>query len=273
MEKHIHHHDKGFRSLRPSTIWQTRELLFHLMKRDLLVTYKQTFLGIAWVALSPLAMALTIIFVFDHIGNFPNYGFPYILIALSALTCWEFFSGAISRGSICLVSDRDLIIRANFPRILLLINAAFKNFAGLSINLCLVFGFMLYFDIPFTFYLLFIPLILLATALLNLAVGLWLGTLNVFRRDINALVPFVLRFGLFISPIAFTLNSVPEQWRFLYYLNPLVAIIESMRFCILGEPFLPPLESYLIGGLTLLILFTSGLYLFGKCEPKFSDVI
>lgn len=273
MEKRISTKNKQFRHVSFSALWQARDLLLHLMKRDLLVTYKQTVLGAAWVALQPLAMAITIIFVFDHIGDFPDYGFPYFLIALAALVCWEFFSGSVNKGCTCLVDDRDLIVRANFPRIVLLVNAALKNTIGPIINLCVLFGFMVYFNIPFSSTLILIPFIFLATAALNFGLGLWLGTLNVFKRDISALTPYLLRLALFISPVAFTLDSVPEQWRLLYCFNPLVGIIESMRFCILGEQFRPEFYCLAAGSFSLFFLLVSGLYIFGLNERKFADVI
>lgn len=239
----------------------------------MLVTYKQTILGVLWTVLKPLIMAVIVVFVFDKIGDFPDYGLPYILIGLSALTPWEFFSNAVNRGSICLIDDRDLITRVNFPRIILFINAALRNTLGLGINLLVTFGFMIYFDVPFTVQLLWIPVIFFFTVLLNLSLGLWLGTMNVFFRDVSTLVPFLLRVGLFISPVGFTLNSVPDLWRDLYCINPLVGIIEIMRFCILGEQFRPDMDCILIGGASLLILLLSGLYVFGKYERRFADII
>ncbi|MBE1300493.1 MAG: hypothetical protein GJ680_11385 [Alteromonadaceae bacterium] len=273
MEKHIHRNTNHFHRIAPSTIWEARELLVHIMKRDLLVTYKQTVLGVAWVAIQPILMAYSIIFVFDYMGHFPDYGVPYILIALSALICWDFFSGAVTKGCTCLVDDRDLIIRANFPRVILLINAALKNSPGPFINLLVFAGFMMYLDMPFLVTFLLLPLVFLSIALLNLALSLWLGTLNVFKRDVGALVPYLLRLALFVSPVAFTLNSVPEQWQLIYSLNPLVAIIETMRFCLLGEQFRPELFCLLAGGFSLLFILLSGLYIFAINERKFADII
>lgn len=273
MTKHIRSNNKRFRQVGFSAIWQSRELLLHIIKRDLLVTYKQTLLGVGWVAIQPVAMALSIIFVFEHIGSFPDYGVPYILIALTALVCWDFFAGAVNKATTCLTDDRDLIVRANFPRIVLLINASLKNLPGPLINMCVLFGFMLYFDVPFSFSLLLVPLVIIAVAVLNLALGLWLGTLNVFKRDFATLVPYMLRLALFVSPVAFTLKSVPEQWQLLYSLNPLVAIIESMRFLVLGESFRPEFFCIAVGASSLAILLISGIYLFGVNERKFADVI
>jgi len=139
--------------------------------------------------------------------------------------------------------------------------------------LCVTFGFMFYYHIPFSANLLWIPLIFFFTVLLNLALGLWLGTINVFFRDISAVVPFLLRMGLFISPAGFTLNSVPETWQKFYCINPLAGIIEAMRFCVLGEQFRPDLSCILIGVTSLFLLLFSGFYFFGKNERKFADLI
>ncbi len=259
--------------MRLPLLWKAKPILFHLMKRDLLVTYKQTFFGVAWTVLKPLIMATIVVLVFDKIGNFPDYGLPYILIGLSALSAWEFFSNAVNRGSICLIDDRDLITRVNFPRIILLFNAALRNTIGFGINLLVTFGFMIYYGIPFTIQLVWLPIIFIAIVLLNLAMSLWLGTMNVFYHDVSTVVPFLLRVGLFVSPVGFTLNSVPEIWKDVYCINPLVGIIESMRYCILGEQFRPDINCILIGSLSLLILLISGLYVFGKNERKFADRI
>jgi lipopolysaccharide transport system permease protein len=273
MEKRISHTDTGFHFMKPRLLWNSRAILFYLIRRDVLVSYKQTVLGVLWTVLKPLTMAMIIVLVFDKIGNFPDYGFPYILIGLSALSIWEFFSNAVSRGSNCFIDDRDLITRVNFPRIILLFNAALRNSLGLGINLLVTFGFMLYHGIPFSIYLLWIPVIFLVAVLLNLALGLWLGTFNVFFRDVGTIVPFLLRIGIFISPVGFTLNSIPVVWQKIYCINPLVGIIEAMRFCVLGETFRPQLDCILIGSASLLILLVSGIYVFGKYERKFADII
>lgn len=273
MKKIIRHDDKRFRHVNLPAIWHAREILFHLMKRDIMVTYKQTLLGVGWVVIQPVAMALSIIFVFDHIGSFPDYGVPYILIALSALVCWEFFSGSVAKGTTCLIDDADILVRSNFPRIIFLLNAALKNALGPIINLGVLFGFMVFFNIPFTWNLVLLPFVLALLVLLNLALGLWLGTLNVFKRDIGTFVPYLLRLALFTSPVAFTINSVPEDWQLLYSLNPLVAIIETMRFCILGEAFRPDLNCMIVGACSLALLLLSGIYIFGSNERKFADII
>ena len=259
--------------MKPKVLWRSRNLLFHLIRRDLLVSYKQTILGAFWTVLKPLAMAMVIVFVFKQIGDFPDYGQPYLLIAISALAFWEFFSSAVNRGSICLIDDRELITRANFPRILLLLNASLRNTVGLLINLVLVFIFMAYYGTPFTINLLWVPGIFVAVVLLNLSVGLWLGTINVFYRDIGTMVPFVIRLALFLSPVGFTLKSVPAAYQPVYSLNPLVAIIETMRFCVLGDSFFPGWQCIAIGALSLFILLVSGLFIFGKYERKFADII
>ncbi len=273
VEKLISHKDTGFRFMKPLTLWKSRAILYHLIQRDMLITYKQTILGVFWTVLKPLVMAAIIVFVFGRIGRFPDHGLPYILIALSALAFWEFFANAVNRGAICFVDDRDLITRVNFPRIILPLNAALRNTVGLIINLTVICVFMLYYDQPITFRFLLISLIYVATVLLNFGVNLWLGTLNVFFRDVGTLVPFLLRIGLFVSPVAFTFDSVPEQWQRVYSLNPLVGIIEAMRYCVFGDQFLPSWDCLFLGSISLVFLLVSGAYFFGRNERKFADVI
>lgn len=273
MEKRISHKDTHSRFLDFQSLWRSRELLAYFVKRDLMVSYKQTILGLLWVLVQPLAMALMILFVFGRIGNFPDYGLPYMLIALSALSIWEFFANSVGRSSICLIDDRDIIIRVNFPRILLLFNSALRNSLGFAINLIVIFGVMFYYGVPITAKVLIIPFIYVMTVLLNLGLGLWVGTCNVFFRDVSTLVPYLLRLGLFVSPVAFTLHSVPEQWQMLYSLNPLVGIIEGMRFCLLGDQFQPSIKILAVSFFSLFTILFSGLYIFGRFERQFADVI
>lgn len=273
MERVISSRTNSWRSLKLSQIWSSRTLVFYLMKTDFLVTYKQTVLGIVWSILKPLAMSIAIVFVFNKVGKFPDYNEPYILIAVSALIIWEFFSSAITKGSISLVDVRGYITRINFPRIAIPISSALSNLIGLMINLIVIFVLLIYYQKPLTINIVFIPLVLLLTFTANMSIILILSTINVFYRDIKNMVPFILRLGLFVSPVGFTLQTIPEQWRLLYSLNPMVSIIELMRFCILGQKFLPEFKYILTSSISLFFLFVIGLVLFSRYERKFADVI
>lgn len=273
MEREISANGAGFRFLQPKVLWQSRNILYHLIKRDFLVTYKQTALGVLWALIKPLSMSLAIVFVFREMADFPDYGYPYILIAISALSIWEFFSSTIGKGSNSLVDERELITKISFPRIVIPMSSSVNNIAGLLINLMITMILMIFYQIPFLVNLLLIPFIYVLVIGLNLSCNLLLSTANVFYRDITNIVPFALRLGLFVSPVGFTLNMVPEKWQLLYSLNPLVGIIELMRYSILGEQFLPPTSCLVMSGITLAVLFFSSIIFFAKVERRFADVI
>lgn len=272
-ERHIRSTDTGFKFLKIHTLWNARTLLFFLIKRDIMVAYKQTIFGVLWNLIKPLVTAVIFVFIFDRIGHFPDYDLPYLLIALSGLIIWEFFSNAINWGTLCFINDHEVITKVNFPRVILPFVCSLRNSIGFGINFLVILIFMIYYGIPWTPSLLLVPVLYVITILLNFSISLWLGTLNVFYRDIQAVVPFILRIGLFISPIGFTLKSIPEEWTLIYGLNPLVGIIELMRFCILGNTFLPNKEVLIVSTISLIILLLSGIWFFAKKERKFADVI
>lgn len=273
MERIIKANDSSFRFLSPNKLWRARTILFFLIRRDIVVTYKQTLLGVLWALIKPIALSLIFVFVFKELADFPDYGFPYILISLCALSIWEFFSSAINKGSSSLVDERDLITKINFPRVLIPVGASVSNTVAFGLNLILIIVLMVIYEVPFSFRLVLIPLIVFALLIINIAFNLWLSSLNVFFRDVEQIVPFALRLGLFLSPVGFTLKSVPEEWQLLYCLNPMVSVIELMRYAVLGNQFLPDLNCILMSTCSLLIILGGGLYYFGKSERKFADVI
>jgi len=262
-----------YRFIRWSVIWDARFILIGLLKRDLLITYKQTLLGAFWTLIKPMAMSAAIFFVFKKVGQFPTFGAPYLLIALSAFTVWEFFSSSVGKGNTSLVDERDLITKINFPRIIIPLSTSMHNVIGLAINQIVIFGLMVYYGSPFTINLLLIPIIYVLVFIANLSTNLLLSTANVYYRDIRNMVPFALRLGLFISPVGFTFKVIPEEWRLLYSLNPLTGIIELMRFSILGEQFLPETRYLICSGFSLFFVLILSLFVFGKYERRFADII
>lgn len=272
-ERFIKSTDDGFKFLKPKIIWDSRTILFFLIRRDLLLSYRQTVLGIFWNILKPIVTTLIIVFVFKKVGQLPDYDLPYFLIAISGVIVWEFFSSSVNGGSICFTDDREIVTRVNFPRVLLPFVASLRTTIGFITNLLIILSALIFYKLPITVNFLVIPLIYLFIVLFNFGINLWLSTINVFYRDIQAVVPFILRIGLFVSPIGFSFQSIPEEWKFIYSFNPLVAIIESMRFCILGNTFLPDFYMLVTGFISITILIFTGIWFFAKNERKFADVI
>ncbi len=273
MERVVRSRQGVFDFLNFGRLWESRTAIIFLLRRDVLVSYKQTLLGVLWNVLRPVLTAAIIVFVFQRLGEFPDFGIPYFLLAMSALIIWESFTVAISWGSVCFTDDRNIITKMNFPRVILPFNAALRNTIGFVINLLLTLILMAIYGIPFLWSFLLIPLVYVSLVLFGFAAILWLSTINVYYRDIQAIVPFVLRIGLFISPVGFTFQSIPEAWRLIYSLNPLVAIIESMRYCLFGDVFKPDAVTLFTGGISMVVVLCSGLWLFGKYERRFADVL
>lgn len=252
-------------------IWAYRELLFFLTWRDVKVRYKQTALGAAWAILQPLFMMIIFTIFFGRLAGVGSSGIPYPLFALAGLVPWTFFSNAITASGNSLVGSANLITKVYFPR---LIVPAAAMLAGL-VDFMLAFGLlcllMIYYGVTPTGQVLFLPVLVLLTALFALGVGTWMAALNVKYRDVRFALPFVIQLWLFVSSVILPSSSVPEKWRWLLMLNPMSAIIEGYRSALFGLPF-----DWLALGiafvLTVLVLLYS-FYSFGRVERSFADII
>ena len=252
-------------------IWAYRELLFFLTWRDVKVRYKQTALGAAWAILQPLFMMVIFTIFFGRLAGVRSSGIPYPVFALAALVPWTFFSNSITASGNSLVGSANLITKVYFPR---LIVPAAAMLAGL-VDFALAFGLlcllMLYYRVTLTAQVLFLPVLVLLTALFALGVGTWMSALNVKYRDVRFALPFVIQLWLFVSSVILPSSSVPEKWRWLLLLNPMSAIIEGYRSALFGLPFDWPALG-IASVLTALVLVYS-FYSFGRVERSFADII
>jgi len=239
-----------------SELWRHRELFFFLAWRDLLVRYKQTVAGIAWSIVRPLLTILILTMVFDKLGNMPSYGAPYPLLVLCGVLPWQFISTALADSGNSLVANTGLISKVDFSICLLLL-------------VCLLFWYR--WLPPVT--VLWLPVFILAACALAFGVGVWISALMVRYRDFRFIVPFIVQFGLYVSPVGFLSTVIPENYRLLYSLNPAVAIIDGFRWSILGSDFRPDFFSVvsMVGAIVLLV--STGLWYFRKTERTFADVI
>ena len=252
-------------------IWAYRELLFFLTWRDVKVRYKQTALGAAWAILQPLFMMIIFTIFFGRLAAVDSAGVPYPLFALAGLVPWTFFSNAITASGNSLVGSANLITKVYFPR---LIVPAAAMLAGL-VDFVLAFGLlcllMIYYQVVPTIQILFLPVLVLLTALFCLGVGTWFSALNVKYRDVRFALPFLIQLWLFVSSVILPSSSIPPKWRWLLLLNPMSGIIEGYRSALFGLPFDWPalgIES----GLTILTLLYA-IYAFGRVERSFADII
>ncbi|HET8782752.1 MAG TPA: ABC transporter permease [Pyrinomonadaceae bacterium] len=252
-------------------IWAYRELLFFLTWRDVKVRYKQTLLGAAWAILQPLFMMIIFSIMFGRLGGVNTGGVPYPIFVLAALVPWTFFSNTITASGNSLVGSAHLITKVYFPRLIVPAAAMMAGLVDFMIAFMLLVVMMIYYRVPLTMQVFFLPLLVLLTALFGLGVGTWMSALNVKYRDVRFALPFLIQLWLFVSSVIIPSSSLPQKLRWALMLNPMSAIIEGYRSALFGLPFdWPALGVATV--LTILMLFYS-VYSFGKAERSFADII
>ncbi|AWM40086.1 Polysialic acid transport protein KpsM [Gemmata obscuriglobus] len=216
-------------------LWRFRELLFLLAWRDVSVRYKQTVIGIAWAVIRPLATTAVMVVVFGTVAKLPSGGAPYPLLVLSGMLGWQLFASGFSAASESLVGNGNLISKVYFPRLIIPLSAVAVSLIDFLVTLPVLLGLVAWYGADITWRLALLPLFVALALLAAVAVGVWLAALNVKFRDVRFVIPFVLQFGVYISPVGFGLGAVPEQYRWLFILNPAVGLIEGFRWALLGQ--------------------------------------
>lgn len=267
---------RGWTSLQLRVLWQYRELLFFLVWRDIKVRYKQTALGIAWIVLQPLLSTVIFTVIFGMLLGAPSQGAPYALFALAALVPWQYFSGSLTRVGTSLVNSAHLITKVYFPRLIIPLSGVISTLLDFAIGFVVLVMLAIYYLVPVTGNLLWLPAFLLLAIVTALAFGLWLAALNVRYRDVNYLIPFLLQIWMYITPVVYGSSLIPERYRFLLALNPMTGVVDGFRWALLGglsPSFTPPGNLFVVSlGITLLVLVT-GLIFFRATERTFADVI
>lgn len=254
-------------------IWRYRELFFFLAWRDILVRYKQTLIGIAWSVIRPLATMLVFTVVFGQFAKLPSNGVPYPVMVFAAMLPWQFFANALTESSNSLIDNANLLSKVYFPRLIVPVSAVIVSLVDFFISCAILGGIMAWYRFVPDFKLLLLPAFLLMAFLAAFGAGLWLSALNVKYRDFRYVVPFLVQFGLYISPVGFSSAIVPEKWRFIYFLNPMVGVIEGFRWAILGEAFPMNWPGLAISALLVVLIFVGGLLYFRSMERSFADVV
>jgi ABC-type polysaccharide/polyol phosphate export systems, permease component len=252
-------------------IWAYRELLFFLTWRDVKVRYKQTALGAAWAILQPLFMMIIFTIFFGRLAGVGSSGIPYPVFALAGLVPWTFFSNAITASGNSLVGSANLITKVYFPRLIVPAAAMLAGLVDFVLAFVLLVLLMLYYQIVPTIQVLFLPVLVLLTALFSLGVGTWFSALNVKYRDVRFALPFLIQLWLFVSSVILPSTAIPPKWRWLLLLNPMSGIIEGYRSALFGLPFDWPALG-IASGLTILTLLYA-IYAFGRVERSFADII
>jgi lipopolysaccharide transport system permease protein len=253
-------------------LWEFRELLYFIVWRDVKTRYKQTALGVGWALLQPLLTAAIFTVVFAYFARMPSEGVPYPLFTFAALLPWSYFSQALSRGSLGLVSSANLISKVYFPRMVLPLAGATTPLVDLALTFGVLVAMLVWYQVTPTVALLALPAFVMMAILAAVGVSLWLSALNVKYRDVAHLVPFLVQIWMYASPVVYPASLVPERWRVLYGLNPIVTVVEGFRWSLLGTP--PPDATLALTGLAaILVTLVSGFWYFKSTERTFADVI
>lgn len=253
-------------------LWEYRELLYFLTWRDIKVRYKQTVLGAAWAVIQPLFMMLVFSLFFGKLAGVPSDGIPYPVFAFCGLLPWQLFANSLTQASNSLVGSQNLITKVYFPRLVVPISAVLGGVVDFAIAFVLLLAMMLYYGIVPGWQIVVLPGLVLLVVLASLGVGLWLSALNVQYRDVRYTISFLVQFWLFATPVAYPSSIVPEKWRVLYALNPMVGVVDGFRWALLGKPESPGVP-LLISMIVVFLLLIGGLYYFRRMEQQFADIV
>ncbi len=254
-------------------LWNYRELFFFLAWRDILVRYKQTAIGTMWALGRPLLIMLVFTLVFSKLAKLPSEGVPYPILVFAALLPWQFFASAFSGAGDSLVSNSGMISKVYFPRLVVPAGAVIVSFVDFLISAAILVGLMVWYGFAPSLRMLALPLFVFVVFAAAMGAGLWVAALNVKYRDFRIIVPFMVQFGLYISPVGFSTAIVPEQWRLLYSLNPMVGVIDGFRWAILGGNTQLYWPGFLLSLFLVMVILITGIVYFRKTEKTFADVI
>jgi lipopolysaccharide transport system permease protein len=254
-------------------LWHYRELFYFLSWRDLLVRYKQTVIGVLWAVLRPVLTTAVFVIVFGRLAKMPSEGVPYPVLVFAAMLPWQFFASALSEASSSLVSNANLISKIYFPRLIVPASAVIVALADFFVSLGILAVLMLCYRVVPTWKLLLLLPLTGVTFLAAFGTGLWLAALNVEYRDFRYVIPFIVQFGLYLSPVGFSSSIVPEKWRLVYSLNPMVGVIDGFRWAITGVESAIYWPGFLVSLLLVVLIAIGGLWYFRKTERAFADVI
>ncbi len=255
-------------------LWRYRELFLFLAWRDILVRYKQTVIGISWSVIRPLLTMVVFTLIFGRLAGLPSEGgAPYPILVFAAMLPWQFFANSLSESSTSLINNASMVSKVYFPRVVVPTSTVLVNLVDFLISFALLLLLMLSFQFAPSWRMLLLPFFLLLAFIPALGTGLWLAALNVKYRDFRYVVPFLVQLGLYISPVGFSSEIVPERWRLLYSLNPMVGVIDGFRWAIIGEGVELYLPGFLLSIVLSLLLLAFGIRYFRRMERRFADVI
>jgi lipopolysaccharide transport system permease protein len=253
-------------------LWDARELLYFFVWRDVKVRYKQTAIGAAWAVIQPFMTMVVFSLFFGKLAKMDSHGLPYPIFYYSALLPWMYFAGAVQNATNVVVEQQRVITKVYFPRLVLPLSAVFSGLLDFGISFVVFLGMMAYYRVAPSPAIFLFPFFLLLAVLTALGVGLWLSALNAIYRDVRYVIPFLVQFWLFASPVAYPSSLVPQRWQWLYGLNPMAGVIEGFRWALTGHGQPPNIMLAASTGVVLLLV-GGGLIYFNKMEGTIADVV
>ncbi|WP_186755689.1 ABC transporter permease [Echinicola salinicaeni] len=261
---------KGWRLIDFNELWKYKDLLYFLTVRGIKARYAQSILGIGWAIIQPLFTTLVFTVVFGNLAKVDSDGMPYILFSYLALWPWSYFSGTLTDSANSLVANAGMITKVYFPRLILPLSAIFSKLLDFMISFVILLGLLIYFQVLPGWEIIFLPVLLVQLLLTSLGIGMILSAMAVQYRDVKYALSFIVQLLLYAAPVVYSTMAVPEVWRFVYSLNPMVGVIEGIRAMFLAREV--PWEWVWPGSLVSIGLFTFGLFYFRKMEKVFADV-
>ncbi len=263
---------RGWLELNLRELWQYRELVYFFVWRDIKIRYKQTAIGAAWAVIQPLATVLVFSLFFGRLAKIPSDGLPYPVFYFGALLPWMYFAGALQSATNSVVDQQHLITKVYFPRLVLPLTGVVSGLLDFAIGFVVFLGTMLLYRVHPGKAILMFPAFLLLAVATALGAGLWLSALNAIYRDVRYVVPFLVQFWMFASPVAYPSSLVPERWRWVYGLNPMAGVIEGFRWAMTGNGQPPSLLLAASAG-AVIVVFIGGMVFFQKMEGTIADVV
>jgi lipopolysaccharide transport system permease protein len=262
----------GWGALNLGELWAHRELVYFLTWRDIKVRYKQTALGASWAILQPLLTMAVFALFFGRLAKVPSDGVPYPLFSFTALVPWMFFANGLTQASNSLVHNANLLTKVYFPRLAIPISTVMAGFLDFALSFVVLLGMVVYFGITPTMNVVWLPLFVLLALVTSLGVGLWAAAINVKFRDVRYTIPFLTQFWMFATPVAYPSSLLPEPWRTVYGINPMVGVVEGFRWSLLGVKTAPG-PCIALSSLVAVGLLVSGAFYFRRMERTFADVV
>ncbi len=252
-------------------LWAYRELLTTFILRDIKIRYKQTALGFAWAIIQPLFMMVIFTIIFGGFAKIPSEGVPYPLFSMAALLPWTLFSEGLTRSTMSLVANANIMTKVYFPRLVMPLSGVLSPLVDFAISILILVVMMAYYGFVPTLNIVFLPLFILLALATSLSIGLWLSALNVKYRDFQYTVPFIIQLWLYASPVVYPASMIPESIRFLYGLNPMVGVIEGFRWALLGTAM--PGGLLFVSVSVVVVLLISGMFYFRRMEQYYADIV